>query len=95
MNLVRHTLTGNATITLPTTDNMPVGSARAVAVVIKQDGTGSRTLAFAAPAGYTIVWNNATSMPAVNPTLNKTTMYTFTYIKGDTNIYASLSFYQG
>jgi len=94
-NIARYTLTGNATITLPKTDEMPASTTRAVTVIVKQDGTGARTLTLSPPAGYTILWNNADSQPAVNPDAGKTTIYTATYIKGDTNIYVSLSFYEG
>lgn len=94
-NVVRYTLTGNATITLPTADELPDNTARALAIVIKQDATGSRTLTLAAPSGYSLIWNNAVSQPEVHPGIGKTTIYSATYFEGDTNIYASLSFYEG
>ena len=95
INVARYNLGGDCDVTLPTTDNMPAGTTRAVTTIFEQDATGSRAISFLAPVGYSILWNNASSQPDVNPAANKTTIYTFTYIKGSTDIYASLSFYEG
>lgn len=90
----RYTLTGATTVTLPTTDDLITGSIRAVTVIAVQDGSGGRTFTLAAPSGYSIVYNNSSTQPAVNSSANKTTIYTALLIKGDTNIYVSLSFYE-
>ena len=90
----RYLLTGATTVTLPTTDDLITGSIRAVTVIAVQDGSGGRTFALAAPSGYSIVYNNSSTQPAVNSSANKTTIYTALLIKGDTDIYVSLSFYE-
>ena len=90
----RYTLTQNVTVTLPTTDDLITGSIRAVTVIAVQDGTGGRTFTLAAPSGYSIVYNNSSTQPAVNSSANKTTIYTALLIKGVTDIYVSLSFYE-
>ena len=51
-NNVRYTLVGDTTVTLPDTDELPAGTARSVTIFVKQDGTGGRTFALAAPGGY-------------------------------------------
>ena len=89
-----YTLTQNVTVTLPTTDDLITGSIRAVTVIAVQDSTGGRTFTLAAPSGYSIVYNNSSTQPAVNSTANKTTIYTALLIKGVTDIYVSLSFYE-
>lgn len=93
-NNVSYTLTGNTTVTLPDTDEMPAGTARTVTVFVKQDGTGGRTFTFAAPSGYSIKYNNSSTQPAVNTAANKETIYTALLVKGSTTIYVSLSFYE-
>lgn len=93
-NNVSYTLTGNTTVTLPDTDEMPAGTARTVTVFVKQDGTGGRTFTFAAPSGYSIKYNNSSTQPAVNTSANKETIYTALLVKGSTTIYVSLSFYE-
>ena len=90
----RYTLTGATTVTLPTTDDLLTGSIRAVTIIAVQDGSGGRTFTLAAPSGYSIVYNNSSTQPAVNSSANKTTIYTALLIKGDTDIYVSLSFYE-
>ena len=93
-NNVSYTLTGNTTVTLPDTDELPSGTARTVTIFVKQDGTGGRSFTFAAPAGYSIKYNNSSTQPAVNTTANKETIYTALLVKGSTTIYVSLSFYE-
>ena len=73
---------------------MSSGSVRALTIIVRQDGTGSRTFTLAAPSGFAIKYNNSSSQPAVNATANKRTIYTALLIKGDTDIYVSLSFYE-
>ena len=91
-NVVRYSLTGNATITLPS--SQPAGSAAVKTIVIffKQDGTGSRTMAFAAPGGESISFNNSASLPTVNATANKVTIYTCMKFDSDTVWYVSQSY---
>ena len=91
-NVVRYTMNGNSTITLPA--SMPAGSAAVKTIVLffKQDGTGSRTMALAAPGSETISYNNSSSQPAVNSTANKVTIYTCMKFDGDTAWYVSQSF---
>lgn len=87
-NIRRLTLNGNATVTLPTyTSTAKVWT---VTVMVKQDSTGGRTLAFAAPSGDTILWDSGASMPAHQTTLNKTTIYQFTKPGDETTWYASM-----
>ena len=93
INNIDLTLTGNTTLTLPNTDDMSSGSVRALTIIVRQDGTGSRTFTLAAPSGFAIKYNNSSTQP-VNATANKRTIYTALLIKGDTDIYVSLSFYE-
>jgi hypothetical protein len=87
-NIVRIQLTGNATITLPTAPTT-ANTVYNVTVWIQQDATGSRTLAFAAPAGESLAWDSSSLMPAVNATASKRTIYQFIKIQGDTTWYGS------
>ena len=93
-NNVSYTLTGNTTVTLPDTDELPTGTARTVTIFVKQDSTGGRTFTLAAPGGYSIKYNNSSTQPAVNTSANKETIYTALLVKGSTTIYVSLSFYE-
>jgi len=93
-NNVSYTLTGDTTVTLPDTDELPTGTARTVTIFVKQDGTGSHTFTFAAPGGYSIKYNSSSTQPAVNAAANKETIYTALLVKGSTTIYVSLSFYE-
>ncbi len=88
------TLTGNVNLTLPNTNDLSSGSIRALTIIVRQDGTGSRTFAMTAPSGFNLEFNNSSTLPAVNATANKRTIYTALLIKGDTDIYVSLSFYE-
>jgi|TARA_R110000803_G_scaffold100999_3_gene168990 hypothetical protein len=91
-NVVRYTLNGNATITLPA--SQPAGSAAVKTIVLyfKQDGTGSRTMALAAPAGETLSYNNSSALPTVNATAAKVTIYTCMKFDSDTVWYVSQSY---
>lgn len=91
-NVVRYTMNGNSTITLP--ESMPSGSAAVKTIVLffKQDGTGSRTMTLAAPSGETISYNNSASQPTVNSSANKVTIYTCMKFDSDTVWYVSQSF---
>lgn len=75
-NLRRITLTGNATVTLPTYNQF--GKVWTLTVIVKQDGTGSRTLTWALPGSDSILWDQSASAPPPNPTANKITIYQFT-----------------
>ena len=91
-NAQRISLTGNATVTLPT--GMP-GSTEAIkslVVIFKQDGTGGRTMAFAAPVGESLLYNNSATLPAVSTGANKVTIYVCTKFDGDARWYISQSF---
>lgn len=73
--LHRITLTGNTTITLPTP-----AAGKSFTVVVVQDGTGSRTLAFATPSGIIKTAGGtaaATWSPTVTSTPGKEDVYTF------------------
>lgn len=91
-NVVRYTMNGNSTITLP--ESMPSGSAAVKTIVLffKQDVTGSRTMTLAAPSGETISYNNSASQPTVNSSANKVTIYTCMKFDSDTVWYVSQSF---
>ena len=93
-NNVSYTLTGNTTVTLPDTDELPAGTARTVTIFVKQDGTGGRTFTLAAPTGFTIKYNSSSTQPAVQTAADKETIYTALLVKGSTTIYVSLSFYE-
>lgn len=66
----RITLTANTTLTLPAP-----APGRSLTVVVAQDATGARTLAWATPSG-TIKWSAAVT-PTVTPTASKEDVYTF------------------
>jgi len=91
-NVVRYTLNGNATITLPA--SQPAGSAAVKTIVLYfiQDGTGSRTMALAAPGGESISYNNSSSQPTVNATASKVTIYTCMKFDSNTVWYVSQSY---
>jgi hypothetical protein len=93
-NNVSYTLTGDTTVTLPDTDELPAGTARTVTIFVKQDGTGGRTFTLAAPTGFSIKYNSSSTQPAVQTAANKETIYTALLVKGSTTIYVSLSFYE-
>jgi hypothetical protein len=60
------TLTGNATITMPT-----VGAGKSFIIMLKQDGTGSRSVTWS-----TVTWPAATA-PTITGTANKQDIYSF------------------
>jgi hypothetical protein len=93
-NAAQYTLTASVNITLPDTTELDTDSVRTITVVVKQDATGGRVPTFLAPSGFALKWNSSASQPAAQTDANKTTIYTFTLIKGDTDIYSSLSFYE-
>jgi hypothetical protein len=91
-NVQRVSLTGNATVTLPTGMPGKTEAIKTIVVIFKQDATGSRTMAFAAPAGETLLYNNSATLPAVSSAANKVTIYVCTKFDGDTRWYISQSF---
>jgi hypothetical protein len=91
-NVQRISLTGNATVTLPTGIPGKAEAIKTIVVIFKQDATGSRTMAFAAPAGETLLYNNSATLPAVSSAANKVTIYVCTKFDGDTRWYISQSF---
>lgn len=93
-NVQRITLTGNATVTLPSGMPGSTEAVKSIIVIFKQDGTGGRTMSFAAPAGETLSYNNSATLPAVASTANKITIYVCTKFDGDTTWYISQSFIQ-
>ena len=91
-NVQRVSLTGNATVTLPTGMPGKAEAIKTIVVIFKQDATGSRTMAFAAPTGETLLYNNSATLPAVSSAANKVTIYVCTKFDGDTRWYISQSF---
>lgn len=89
---------GQNYITLPDTDEMPAGTTKTLTVFLKQvtgtSATGHAGVNFVAPTGYTIKWNYGGSMPTIQGSKGKITIYNFILVKGDTNIYASQVFYE-
>ena len=73
-NTQLYTLTGNCTFTLPALSNYPANSSKSITIVVKQDGTGGRTVAFSATDGYSI--NNSASVPAPSSGASKVSIYT-------------------
>jgi hypothetical protein len=49
-------------------------------------------MAFAAPSGETLLYNNSATLPAVSSAANKVTIYVCTKFDGDTRWYISQSF---
>jgi len=91
-NIVRYTLNGNLTLTLPSSQPGSASAAKTIVIFLKQDATGSRTFTLAAPSGETLLFNNSASQPAVVATANKRTIYTCIKFDSDTVWYVSQSF---
>jgi hypothetical protein len=94
-NVVRYTVTGTATLTLPS--GMPVQSAavKNIIIVLKQNATGTYVVTLAAPSGESIVYNNSGSTQPPNQTgANKVTIYQCMKFDGDTRWYVSMGFYE-
>jgi hypothetical protein len=81
------TLTGNATITLPSDPGITNGVAQ-LTVVITQDATGSRTLSWSPPAGDTLLWSGGVT-PSVCSSANQITIYQFIKVNGVSNWYGA------
>jgi hypothetical protein len=84
------TLNGNVTFTLPALSNYPDNTVKTITIVVKQDGSGSRTVAFSATDGFSI--NNSASVPQPTTAANKVSMYTCVGIKELTEWFISLSY---
>jgi hypothetical protein len=87
-NIRRLTLDDNTTITLPVTTSIPTDAVYSVTIKVKQDATGSRTLAWASGAN-SIKWDNG-SAPAPASGANEETIYQFMIIGGETTWYGSM-----
>ena len=90
--VVRYTLTGNLTLTLPSSMPLNADSVKSIVVFVKQDATGSRTVTFAAPSGESVIFNNSASAPTAVTGATKVTMYTCMKFDGDTRWYVSQGF---
>ena len=91
-NVVRYTLNGNATITLPSSQPSGSTAVKTIVLYFKQDGTGSWSMTLAAPGGESISYNNSSSQPTVNSSANKVTIYTCMKFDSDTVWYVSQSY---
>ncbi len=89
-NTQLYTLTGNVTFTLPALSTYPDNSVKTITIVVKQDGTGSRTVDFSATDGFSI--NNSASVPDPTAGANKVSMYTCVGIKELSEWFISLSY---
>jgi hypothetical protein len=83
-NIYNLTLTGNMTVTL---SNPPAsGTLYSVMMIVKQDGTGSRTITWPA----SVKWPNA-SAPTLSTAANAVDVLNFFTVDGGTTYYGSLS----
>ena len=89
-NVQQYTLTGNVTFTLPALSTYPDNSVKTITIIVKQDGTGSRTVGFSATDG--VSFNNSASAPQPTTAANKVSMYTCVGVKDLTEWFVSLSF---
>jgi len=67
----RITATGSTTIFMPV-----VGAAKSFVLMVKQDGTGSRSVGFSAQVGYTLYWPGGVA-PTLSTTANSVCMLSF------------------
>ena len=93
-NAARYTVNNDCTITLPDDTDIAASAMRTVTVILEQDGTGGHTPTFAAASGDTLVWNSSATQPLSNTDPSKTTIYTFTIIKGTNKVLGSLAYYE-
>ena len=85
-----YTLTGNCTFTLPALSTYPSNTIKSITLVVKQDGTGGRTVGFSAADGFSI--NNSASVPAPSSGASKVSMYTCLGIVALSEWFISLSY---
>jgi len=90
-DVVRITLTATCTITLPTL-TLATNQVRGVEVRLLQNGTGGYTVTWAAPGGYSILWDYSGVAPSLNTGANKSTWILFRYLQGSTVIAGQESF---
>ena len=91
-NVVRYVLNNNTTVTLPSTQPGVSNALKTIVLMFTQDGTGSRTMTLAAPAGESIKYNNSLTQPAVVSAAGKTTIYTCMKFDSDSVWRVSLSY---
>jgi hypothetical protein len=86
----RITMTANTTITLPAFS--PAGNpyAFSLTVVVTQDASGGRTLAWAANGADVIRWDSSASAPAPATAANKETIYQFVKFSDSSIWYGSM-----
>ena len=91
-NVVRYTLTDNLTLTLPSGQPEAAPAVKTIVVYLKQDGVGTRTVTFAAPAGESISYNNSATQPAAQTGASKVSIYSCMKFDADPVWYISLSY---
>jgi hypothetical protein len=87
--VVRVRLTGNATLTLPASPTLATNARTMLEVELVQDGTGGRTVTWAAASGDTIEWDYSTTAPAIATAAGKETHFIFRRRAGSTTWYAA------
>jgi len=93
-NVVRYTVTGTATLTLPAGMPNQSTSVKNIIIVLKENATGTYVVTLAPPSGETIVYNNSATQPANQTGANKVTIYQCMKFDGDTRWYVSMGFYE-
>lgn len=88
VNVRRITLNANTTITLPAFSS-PAGKVWSLTVIVVQDGTGGRTLTWAAPGGNSIKWDMGAT-PGPSTGASKTSIFQFIKPSDDTVWYGSM-----
>ena len=91
--VVRITLTGNTTLTLPVATSLAPNTALRFTLELAQDSTGSRSVAFATPSGESITWDGG-FMPPVATLPGMKTSFDFLRFQGDTEWRARRTFIQ-
>lgn len=87
--IVRVRLTGNATLTLPASPTLAANARTMLEVELVQDGTGGRSVTWAAASGDTIEWDYSTVAPMIATTAGKETHFVFRRRAGSTVWYAA------
>ena len=87
--VVRVRLTGNATLTLPSSPTLATNARTMLEVELVQDGTGGRTVTWAAASGDTIEWDYSSVAPAIAAGAGKETHLIFRRRAGSTTWYAA------
>lgn len=89
LNIRRITLDNSTTITLPDFSS-PAGKVWTLTVYVKQDATGSRSLAWAASGSDSILWDQSGSSPTPALGAGKVTIYQFTKASDESTWYATM-----